>query len=412
MKRKPKLPNFQELMSFLNDFSDLADIVSRINGKPKTKDWLAIAMKSGTVGQRVYDRARNLWVIQEQKKIIGWKSKTAWNRPLQNMRSVGRLVRKESEAEKESVLAVRLVLDRKHPIILNKMTEPGELYYRPEDEDTIRQVIQDFIWESGFVVTTLRPQDTYKVDPGIERECERELASRIQKYRDAGETRVFMLKGLPGTGKTESCARVCSNMKLRTFTAPAGALQTYAFSTAVNCGAEAVIVDDLDWANKDDMADTLDRLSSLRRICPLVLVTANTVKGLPDPMLRPGRIDEIIEWPGCTPAELEALGAPAECEGWPIASVQEAVKRIRIEGRVDLKEIETRIGEDEPVSRRGARKSGRPGGYVSGGPQNGLIEDDDPAVQKIGQLLSNTRPEDGQKDPHFTQPIANGSYKP
>lgn len=336
-------------MEFVDEFSEMADIVSRINGKPQAKDWLAIAMKSGHVGQRMYDRVQTALHAHQQSKLDGWYANFAMQAAFLSLRVDGRLVETDAEAS----LAVPFKLDDTYDILWTAMFERPTFQYRTSDHPAIKQLVQDYIWAKGPLVhQVLCPTGQTQIPSGISRECETRLAQRVQAYLEQDVSRVFMLTGLPGTGKTESCQRVVERLGVRTYAAPASELGTTSFIEATRVGAEALLIDDLDWTTPEDMSQLLAELSKLRDTVKLIFVTVNRVDNLPAPMLRPGRIDEVVTWPGCTLDEVQRLGAPERCVGWPIASVHEAVTRLRVEGTADFDEIERRIGQEPATSPR------------------------------------------------------------
>ena len=358
MTTRNKWPSVPQILSVLNDFADLADIVSRINGKLQPKDYFAIAMKSGAVGQRLYDRVLAFQHSRAGKHLVGWKHQPAWYPAFYALQAVGRI---EADGAPSRIPGLTsMLLDGRIPLFFNTTLDPHGWAMRPSDEDELRDLFKKFVWSKSWVVQNYNPENFGVIPrPGIKRQCEDDFAARISRYLKADVRRLFLLTGLPGTGKTESCIRALSQLKLRTYMANASQLNHSSLLYAPDIGAQAIIIDDLDWTAPSDMSDVLARLSILHHNAKVILVTANRTSDLPAPMLRPGRVDEIIKWPGCTAEEVKALGAPERCVGWPIASVREAVTRIEVEGDVDLDEIERRIGEEPP-------KKSTPGGFMSG----------------------------------------------
>lgn len=348
--RRRKWPTFGQVMAILNDFHDLGDVVSRINGRPKLTDWLAIAMKSGNVGNNLYNRVTSMRQRAAGRHLLGWAYLPQHRVVFARLRDAGRLAPDPDRTESAGL--VPYLLDGQYRMVLNRYLTPPEFAVTKDDIAVIKMVSKDFIWRRGAVVNILADIGHVPEPPGIPRVCERELAERVQRYYNVGEHRVFLLTGLPGTGKTESALRVAYAMDLKTYFGHASRLDEGDFISALFAGADALIIDDLDWATNEDVASSLNALSSLRRDAKLIFVTANRTDNLPAPMLRPGRVDEVIEWPGCTAEEIAALGAPTECEGWPIAFVQEACTRIRVEGNADLAEIKKRIGMEPILKRR------------------------------------------------------------
>ena len=331
-------------MNLLDDFSEMADVVSRIQDRPQVKDWFAVAMKSGSVGMKLHDRVTRMRATAAGRELRSWRYLSYCGVAFSKLLSLGRIAPDPDRTGPSGLVPHRL--DGQYDLMLNIHLSPPEFAVRPADVDEIKRVVRDFIWSEGYVVRLPTPRMTTAEPPGIQRACEVNFAARVRKYYNAGEHRAFLLTGLPGTGKTESALRIAYAMKLRTFYGAASRLDSEDFGVGLASGAEALIIDDLDWSKPDNISRELAALSALRQEAKVIFVTANRIKDIPAPMLRPGRIDEIVLWPGCTKDELTVLGAPAACEGWPIAFVQEVCTRLRVEGHVDLEEVKSRIGEE------------------------------------------------------------------
>ena len=124
-----------------------------------------------------------------------------------------------------------------------------------------------------------------------------DLVDRLREFRRAGLRRSLLLQGKPGTGKSTLCMQMAHELAERCLF-----LTPECFRSL-----RAAEWDDITRLLRPDMVvvDDVDRVGALEsrlrffedRHCdiPFVLFTSNDLGKLPDPMKRPGRIDQVVE---------------------------------------------------------------------------------------------------------------------
>ena len=158
----------------------------------------------------------------------------------------------------------------------------------------------------------------------VELERISDVLRNSEKYAKLGVTTPggLLLHGEPGVGKTtmakcfiEACGRktfTCRKLK------PNGDFVneiSHIFEQAIEAAPSIVLLDDFDkYANDDDMHRNSEEYVAVQSCIDdakgknvFVLATANSLKNLPDSLLRAGRFDKIIEVKNPTGKEAEAI---------------------------------------------------------------------------------------------------------
>jgi ATP-dependent 26S proteasome regulatory subunit len=173
----------------------------------------------------------------------------------------------------------------------------------------------------------------------------------MTKYQSKNLHRTVLLYGPPGTGKTTAIREFVNNSGLSSLRIPVGFLNTSSYMSAILriIQPDIIIIDDFDRVN--DQGKMLDLLTDFKKVSKCVLLSCNSLK-LSEALLRPGRIDEIIEHRVLNKEVIDRVLGPyiSYCDDsireWPIAYIEEFVKRADVLGIEDaltsFKELEER----------------------------------------------------------------------
>lgn len=179
--------------------------------------------------------------------------------------------------------------------------------------------IWDLVWEksqgcvdvqtSGMQYKTFR-FNKYSVDIGqhfgTAQERVNEFIEKNRKFISLGFNRSYMFLGPPGSGKStmsQHFARAYSNRILQISPEVIWNVGDIDIIKLIEeSGANVVLIDELDklmsQLGQQHKGMLLSRIEKMRKCKPglIIIITANSVKNFPDAMLRPGRIDDIIEF--------------------------------------------------------------------------------------------------------------------
>ena len=127
------------------------------------------------------------------------------------------------------------------------------------------------------------------------------LLSQVQRYLKADIPRSYLLLGAPGTGKSVAIRWLTAMLNMKSLRVNIGALNEstdVAGSLQIILGIlrpDVLILDDLDRVDYIN-AELLLFLELARKTCKLVVASANHRGELSGACLRPGRLDELIEF--------------------------------------------------------------------------------------------------------------------
>lgn len=155
-------------------------------------------------------------------------------------------------------------------------------------------------WTPHMFLTTLDPKlDAYVSQFDIE-----EFKVDLEKFRARGLNRATILNGHPGTGKTTFANLLSQKMGERLLiieSSPLNKIMNAGFqlSTIVDiCRPGIILFDDLDRVDRPlDLFGEVERLNRTKRDRSIVILSSiNHLKNIPEPLRRPGRFDEILEF--------------------------------------------------------------------------------------------------------------------
>ncbi len=180
-------------------------------------------------------------------------------------------------------------------------------------------------------------------DSGLPTRQLEDLLQRVQRYLKAGIPRGYLLVGAPGTGKSVAIRWLTGVLRMTSVRVNVGVLSGEKSDVTGSLDSilrifqpDVLILDDLDRINVG--AELLTFLEMARRSCKLVIASANQSSKLSGAAMRPGRLDEVIEFERLDPevvAELlgEFSDLTDEVKDLPAAYVTEFANRCRVLGR-------------------------------------------------------------------------------
>lgn len=184
-----------------------------------------------------------------------------------------------------------------------------------------------------------------------------EYSQYLKKCIDAGVSRSVLLYGPPGTGKSTMARTIISTLGLRSFRIRVEDIANISTSTIFEAISifepDSIVIDDFD--RLGDQAAMLEVLEYFQRHTKLIIATVNEKRRLEDAILRPGRFDELLQIKQMDEDVIRVVLGEENAESfdivkdWPIAFVQEYVKRRRFmtreEAEASTKELAQRVLE-------------------------------------------------------------------
>lgn len=219
-----------------------------------------------------------------------------------------------------------------------------ELWRQLKDDNIVlrQQKQQTAAYERTFSIS-LEVDDDFMPMPSKRAD---EYAKYLKKCIDAGVSRSVMLYGPPGTGKSTMARTIVNALGMKSFrirVEDISHIESSAIFEAINIfEPDAVILDDFD--RSDTQAKLLETLEYFQRHVKLVIATVNNKNHLDEAILRPGRFDELVQIKQMDEDVVRAvLGSEHACayetlKDWPIAFIQEYVKRLRFMTPEEAKE--------------------------------------------------------------------------
>lgn len=214
------------------------------------------------------------------------------------------------------------VLLYKHPkigIIGVRETLSNVSSYILHSQDFTPNILWDLVWEKVNGCIDVQPSNEsyktfkfngYKVDIGhhfgTAQEKVNDFIEKNRRFISLGFERSYMFLGPPGSGKStmsQFFARTYSNRILQLSPVVIWNVGDIEIIKLIEeSGAEVVLIDELDKLMEQLGAQhkgmLLSRIEKMRKCKKglITIITANSVKNFPEAMLRPGRIDDIIEF--------------------------------------------------------------------------------------------------------------------
>jgi len=155
--------------------------------------------------------------------------------------------------------------------------------------------------DNELVCSTLDHQ-TNQDDYILDQHMFADLKEEINRFKERGKQRSYLLNGPPGTGKTTFCLELSSKMSGRILKIDSSIfirLTSMSVRSVIeNLDADFIIVDDIDRINSSDLPAffyCLEAIKNYKRK-PTLLATCNNIREMDLAIIRPGRFDDIKEF--------------------------------------------------------------------------------------------------------------------
>lgn len=243
-----------------------------------------------------------------------------------------------------------------------------------DDNLVLRHVKRPRAAEEDYSSIALEKDDAFQPMPS---QRATEYSAYLKKCIDAGVSRSVLLYGPPGTGKSTMARTIVDSLGLKSFrirVEDIGHLETSTIFEAIDIfRPDSIILDDFD--RSVEQSALLETLEYFQRHVKLVIATVNDKNKLDEAILRPGRFDELVQIKKMDDDVVKAVlgkvhrNAFEVVHDWPIAFIQEYVKRLRFmnpsEAEQSVRELATRVkrlsryddDEEETVSSLDSKKS-------------------------------------------------------
>lgn len=167
-----------------------------------------------------------------------------------------------------------------------------------------------------------------------------EIKSKIDLYLEKGESRCVLFTGPPGTGKTSLITQIAKTHQNYLRIPFYLAKEKFFWDLALIMKFSVLIIDDIDHGNLSN--SMLSNLEKVRKVTPLILMSSNSTSSIKGAILRPGRVDEIVEVRTPDPELLKKLSTEVplqyhkELEGLYVSYVKELNTRCKVEGTSNI----------------------------------------------------------------------------
>ena len=189
-------------------------------------------------------------------------------------------------------------------------------------------------WWSWFKLNN-QPEHNKFVDCQTGRKYVKYLLACQEKHMG----RSLLFYGPPGTGKSNIVKNIANNLNLRTLRLQnINRVSNKAILEALQLfDPMALVMEDIDHLYSHDASSLLEKFENFNVSGKIILTTANDISKLNDALLRPGRIDELIE---INKLEEESIREITQDEdilkvvrNFPAAFIIEVIKRVDLMGK-------------------------------------------------------------------------------
>lgn len=301
-----------KLVEYLKLAGDVAGIVLDLRDKPTVVDWASAGMRAVGIGVDWYlnnNKRHKQGVFDYFDDDDNWTIFPYEYRLLALHNATDLAVAPEwldSNSDQPYVCLAKL---GKETVGWVSNAENGVLrgpYYREDREAETYAALGAAAWESlgsrhltydglHLVMDLMEPEASTMATAQMDA-----LLSRVQLFLRAKINRSYLLTGAPGTGKSVATRWLVGVLGMSSLRVNVGALKENieivgALTTVLRAlRPDVLILDDLD--RVEVTSEVLAFLELARISCRLVIATANRPSELNGACLRPGRLDELIEF--------------------------------------------------------------------------------------------------------------------
>lgn len=229
-----------------------------------------------------------------------------------------------------------------------------------EKNSNYKKIINQLIWKKygnniilGFENGKTFLQEDKKNQRFTPTVMANKFINSIQLYLAGGEPRSILFYGPSGSGKSNMIKNICSELQLKTLRINnISDISFFANQLIEDSSPEAIIIEDIDHCNFDDVSKVLSKLEDLNKTIKLCFATANKLSLLDDAVIRPERFDRMVKIDHLDEEIIRDLVGNDEeifslVKDWPVVSINELMKRIKIEGKKqamsEYQDIEERV---------------------------------------------------------------------
>lgn len=288
--------------------SQLSELVIQLKGKPGPLEIMALGSRAlDTLNELAQKEDRDL-----DRTFEGWTDHYVpfSSSVFEMLRASQRLerVRKDSEPPEEEAGHHKGPYVSHHDGLTLGWMEYGTWVDGPYTElagDEIdRQVsalLGRFVWEKLGTRITLDTDERDRIGlradllgDSLPSPTSRKIIQRLKRFEAAGRTRSVLLWGEPGTGKsyiTREVGKAFGGLTLRMTSETLGDADVSGLIQFL--APNVILIDDFD--RLQNQGQVIKHFERLREVSKLLLITVNDMDELDRAVLRPGRIDDVIE---------------------------------------------------------------------------------------------------------------------
>jgi hypothetical protein len=380
-----------KVRQFIGHASKIAGVIVRLRDKPNIFDWIAVGLTATDIFYAIAEQfAENKFDINSF--FDSPYSNQAWTRldrfTEKAVKKFGTNEQRISvESDYQELVMVEIsgmpvgwLQGKKDPG--NRWNFKGPFCLRG-DKSKIRKALSNTMWEIvGSNACHIKYQiikegiskseseiviedDIFKDDIHMSKQTG-EIIERIKLFNDKGHPRSYILDGPPGTGKSTAIRTIAAKLGLKSVRVSTRQIFREGGSDSLQAIVETlrpeiIILDDLDRVHSP--WDLLESLESYRKFCPILIATSNNIKRLTGACIRPGRLDEIIEFNQMDKdVIIKILGE--DCKDildkvidWPIAYINDFALRKSVVGKEqavsEMEELRNRIKKISQAADKG-----------------------------------------------------------